>query len=143
VSTRRPSIQSWLAPTFLAPLASAFALVTAYAWLGPVDGVVRWIAWIVGLLAASLWVLPFALIGSLLDVLLLKVKVRMLPSGARAWALNAGAAAASLVSYAVVSPHRWWKLGPWAIVAALLLPPIVALVVSRLAFGQKIEKAER
>lgn len=134
---RRPTIRGWLLPGAVGPFVAAYAAAAAAAFLGPVDGHLRWVVLAVGLAIATVWALLYVLLAALVDVALLSVRLRALPNGRGAWLQGVAAPAAALLSYAVYSPHKWWTMGPWAVVAAVLVPPAVAILASRVALGRR------
>ena len=135
---KRPSIAAWLLPTMVGPFLAMATAVGLYAWLGPLgDLVPRSVFLVVGLLVGSLWAFVYSLVAGLTDLALLAVKVRTLPNGKTAFLSSFLAPLAALATYAVYSPHKWYKFGPWAIVGALLVPLVVAAVGSRVVAGRK------
>lgn len=81
------SFGDWLKPTLLGPLLTTWGLTTLGSVLVGMHALSggRFDNWLVGMLAASFFgaALGVLLIG--VDVLLLKAKMRALPTGARAW----------------------------------------------------------
>lgn len=138
VPYKRPSIPGWLVPLAVAPFLTAYAAVAGYAYLGPMpDYVPRTAFLVVGLAVASLWAPIFTVIQAVIDLLLLAVRVRTLENGLRAWGRAIVAAALPLASYMAYSPHKWWKLGPWSVAIAMLVPMVVSAIVVRVALGRK------
>jgi hypothetical protein len=138
VPYKRPSIAGWLAPVLVAPFVAAYASVAAYAYLGPLPDLVPRTAFlVVGLAVASLWAPLFAVIQGLVDLALLAIRLRMLENGGRAWLRAFVAPLLPLASYAVYSPHNWWKLGPWTVVAAILVPMLLSAVAVRVVSGKR------
>lgn len=138
VPYKRPSIAGWLVPLLVAPFVAAYASVAAYSYLGPLPDLVPRMAFlVVGLAVASLWAPLFSLILVLVDLALLATRMRTLENGGRAWLGALVAPLLPLVSYAVYSPHNWWKLGPWTVVAAVLVPMFISAVVVRVVSGKR------
>ncbi len=134
----RPTVAGWLLPTTVGTFIASYGAVSLYAALGPLpDLVPRTVFWIVGMAVATGWSLLFLLVQSLVDLALLAVRVRTLVNGKAAWFSGLVAPLLPLATYAVYSPHRWWKLGPWAVVAAVLVPMLVSAVGVRLFAAKK------
>jgi len=134
---KRPTIRGWLLPSSLGPFLAAYAAAVITAFFGPVDGHLRWVVLAVGLAVATVWSFVYVLIAGLIDVLLLSIRIRALPNGKHAWLQGFAAPSAALLAYAVYPPHKWWTMGPWAVVIALLVPPVIAILASRIALGKK------
>lgn len=81
------SFAAWLKPTLLGPLLTMWGLTTAGAVLVGMHALSggRFDSWLLGMLLASFFgaALGVLLIGA--DVMLLKAKLRALPTGPRAW----------------------------------------------------------
>lgn len=138
----RPTIAGWLAPTMLGPWISVYSAVSVYAAFGPEGRFLgRWAMWAMGMLAGSLVAAMYVLVLVIADVLLLALRQRMLPTGRRAWAMALGSPLLLGASYVVFAPHGFYKYGPWAIAAALLVPMIVSAFSVRVFAGTKIAKA--
>lgn len=136
---KRPSIGSWLLPTMTGPWLAMVTAVGTYALVGPLhDLVPRWLFFVVGILVGSLWAFLWAVVAGLVDVALLATKMRALPNGKNGWLSSFVAPLVALASYAVYSPHKWYKFGPWAIVIALVVPLVVSAIVGRVAMGKKL-----
>ncbi|HSQ63130.1 MAG TPA: hypothetical protein VLM85_07930 [Polyangiaceae bacterium] len=133
----RPSVAGWLLPTTAGTFIAAYGAVSLYAAIGPVpDLVPRSVFWVVGMALATGWSLVYLLVQSLVDLALLAVRVRTLVNGKAAWFSAIVAPLLPLATYAAYSPHKWWKLGPWAVIIALVAPMLVSAVAIRL-FGAK------
>ena len=138
----RPTIKGWVAPLLLAPWASIYAAVSLFAAFGPEFKYVnRWVVWGIGMLAGSIVAFTYMLLLALVDVLLLAVRVRQLPTGKRAWASAFASPLVFLGSYAVLEPWAYWKGGPWTVLGIVVVPMIVCAIGSRVVFGAKLEKA--
>lgn len=134
----RPSIAGWLLPTTLGTFLSSYGAVSLYAAMGPLpDLVPRTVFWVVGMAVATGWSLLFVLLQSVVDMALLAVRVRTLVNGKTAWLSSFAAPLFPLATYAAYSPHKWWRLGPWAIAIAVLMPMIVSAVGVRLFAAKK------
>lgn len=137
VPYKRPSIPGWLIPLAIGPFVTAYAAVAAYSQLGPLpDYVPRTAFLVVGLAVASLWAPIFAVLQGVVDLLLLAVRFRALENGLRAWGRALLAPAIPLASYMLYSPHKWWKLGPWTVAGAMLVPMVISAIVVPLFFGR-------
>ncbi len=140
----RPTVGGWLRPLLIAPWLSTYGAVTAYAFLGPeIPYTPRWVAWGVGMLAGSIIAFVYVLALTLIDLALLAIRVRQLPTGKGAWLAAFLSPVAFLASYTVLRPWNYWKGGPWAVVAALAIPPLVTAIATRVAFGVKLEKTKK
>jgi hypothetical protein len=138
----RPSIKGWVAPLMLAPWASIYGAVSLFAAFGPEFKYVnRWVVWGIGMIAGTVIAFTYMLLLALIDVLLLAIRVRQLPTGGRAWLSAFGSPLVFLTSYAVLEPWTYWKGGPWTVLGMVVVPMIVVAIVSRVAFGAKIEKS--
>jgi hypothetical protein len=138
----RPTIKGWVAPLLLAPWASVYAAVSLFAAFGPEFKYVnRWVVWGIGMLAGTLVSFVYMLLLALIDVLLLAVRVRQLPTGKKAWLSAFASPLAFLGSYAVLRPWTYWKQGPWVVLGVVVVPMIVAAIASRLFFGSKLRRS--
>jgi hypothetical protein len=134
----RPTVTSWILPTWIAPWLSTYGAVTLFAALGIDWGLIGKIAgWAVGMLLGSVWALAFCLMLTLLDVVLLAAKVRTLPSGGRAWAATLAAPLGVFGIYAVAPPHSFWRYGGWGVTAAVMLPMAFVAAIVRMSAGTK------
>ena len=134
----RPSIAGWLLPTTVGTFLAAYGAVSLYAAIGPLpDLVPRSVFWIVGMAVATGWSLVYVLVQSVVDFALLAIRVRTLVNGKAAWLSAIVAPLLPLATYAVYSPHKWWKLGPWAVLAALLVPMLISAVGVRIFAAKK------
>src|SRR5512140_2061743 len=128
----RPQIGKWIVPAMLGPWLSMSTAATLYAAFGAEQKWgVRWGVWAVGMIAGALLATVFTLIQVLVDVLLLAIRQRRLPTGKAAWIMALGAPLAVVGSYALLSPVDLYKYGPWAIVAGILGPMIVSAFAAR------------
>ena len=135
----RPSIAGWLLPTTIGTFVAAYGAISLYAALGPLPELLpRTVCWVVGMAIATGWALVFILLQSLVDLALLAVRVRTLANGKKAWLSSVAAPLFPLLSYAAYSPHKWWKLGPWAVVIAVLVPMLISAVGVRVVAGKKL-----
>jgi hypothetical protein len=134
----RPSIAGWLLPTTVGTFVAAYGAISLYAALGPLpDLLPRSVFWVVGMAVATGWALAYVLVQSLVDLALLAVRLRTLANGKRAWLSSVVAPLLPILSYAAYSPHKWWKMGPWAVVGAVLIPMVVSAVAVRVVAGKK------
>jgi hypothetical protein len=134
---RRPTLIGWLVPASIGPFVVAYVAAILGAAFGPVGGHLRWVVLVVGLAVATLWASVYVLLATIVDVALLSMKVRTLPTGKNGWIQGFAAPAASLAMYAIHPPHKWFALGPWAVVIAVLVPPVIAIALSRIFLGKK------
>ncbi len=134
---KRPTIRGWLLPSSLGPFVASYAAAVLTAFFGPVDGRLRWVVLAVGLAIATVWSFLYVIIASLVDVALLSIKIRALPNGKNAWLQSFAAPSAALAMYAVYPPHNWWTMGPWAVAIAVLVPPVIAILASKIFLGKK------
>jgi hypothetical protein len=137
MTTPRPTFGRWFRPLFFGTYLGAWGAAAVHAltdprlkWL-PYVGVLKWVIY---LLAFTLLGFVWLLATSAYDVLLLKLRVRMLPSGLRAWGL---AIAAPLLGGAVL---KLWPAasteGLLGWVASTTLPTLLVAAVSRAALGR-------
>lgn len=134
----RPTVGGWLRPTLIAPWISVYAAVTAAAALGIDRGLFgKVVGWALGMMIGSAWTFVFCVMLILVDVALLGVKIRTLPNGKRAWLTSLLSPFAVFGLYTVAPPYQFIKYGPWAVVAAVLVPMFAVALVARLFAGQK------
>jgi len=134
----RPSVAGWLLPTTVGTFIASYGAVSLYAALGPLPELVpRTVFWIIGMAVATGWSLFYVLLQSLVDLALLTIRVRTLVNGRAAWLSAIVAPLFPILTYAVYSPHKWWKLGPWAVAIAVLVPMVIA------AFGVRVIGAKK
>lgn len=134
----RPTVAGWLTPTLLAPWMSVYTAVTAFAALGVDWGLFGKIAgWTVGMVVGSVWAFVFCSMLALVDVALLAVRVRTLPSGRRGWATAFAAPLMVFGVYGIAPPHTFWRFGGWGVTAAVLAPMVIVAILVRLAGGLK------
>ena len=142
---KRPSVGGWLAPAMIGPWLSTYSAVSLYAFLGPeLPYVNRWVAWGVGMALGTLFAGFYVLTLVLLDVLLLAIRQRALPTGSKAWLMAMGAPLIPLVSYMVMKPWTFWKYGAWyGVAASILVPVLVSGLGARVAFGEKVHANQK
>lgn len=140
----RPTIGGWLLPVMIAPWISTYAAVTAYAFLlGPEGDLTRWGLWILGMGLGTLFAGVHMIALVVIDVLLLAIRQRILPTGGRAWLMALLSPLVPLVSYAALKPWTFYKYGPWGIAAVLLLPILFSATGARVAFGLKTQSRQK
>lgn len=134
----RPTFGRWFRPLFLGTYVGSWGAAAVHAvtdprlaWL-PYVGVLKWVLYLAGFtLLAFVWIVAVALY----DVLLLKLRLRTLLTGPRAWGL---ALLAPLVGGVVL---RLWPTGfavafwPW--LAAAVVPTLALAFGSRFALGAR------
>jgi hypothetical protein len=134
----RPSVAGWLLPTTVGTFLASYGAVSLYAALGPLPELVpRTVFWIVGMAVATGWALVYVLLQSVVDLALLAIRVRTLVNGRAAWFSAIVAPLFPIATYVVYSPHKWWKLGPWAVVIAVLVPMLISAVGVRVLSAKK------
>jgi hypothetical protein len=137
----RPTVAGWLAPLMVGPWVSTYGAVSLYAAFGPDHEYVnRWVKWVVGMGFGTLYAAFFVLALAIVDVLLLSLRQRVLPTGRNAWLMATGTPLAGIASYVFMSPLKFYKYGPWAVAAAIVLPVVLSSFTVRIAAGQKISK---
>jgi hypothetical protein len=137
----RPSIAGWLLPTTVGTFVAAYGAVSLYAALGPLpDLVPRAAFWIVGMAIATGWSLVYVLLQSIVDLALLAIRVRTLVNGKIAWLSALVAPLVPIATYVAYSPHKWWKLGPWAVAIAVVVPMLVSALGVRLVAAKATQK---
>jgi hypothetical protein len=135
----RPTVAGWLTPTLIAPWISVYSAVTAFAVLGVDWGLFGKIAgWAVGMLVGSVWAFAFCTMLVFVDLALLAVRIRMLPTGKRGWGASFLAPLMVFGIYSLAPPHTFWPYGWWGVVAAVLAPMGLVALVVRLFGGKKI-----
>ncbi len=134
----RPTVGGWLRPTLIAPWISVYGAVTAAAALGIDRGLFgKVVGWTLGMAIGTVWTFVFCLMLVLVDVALLAVKVRTLPSGKRGWLTGLLSPFAVFAAYTFAPPYEFWRQGPWAVAGAVLIPMFAVALVSRVVAGQK------
>lgn len=134
----RPTVGGWLRPTLIGPWLSVYGTVTAIAGLGIDRGLFgKVIGWTLGMVLGSVWAFVFCTLLVAVDLLLLAVRVRTLPSGRRGWATGLLAPPMVFAVYAVAPPYSFYPYGPWAVVGAVVAPMVVVAALTRLFAGQK------
>ena len=137
---KRPTVGGWLAPVLVGPWVSTYASVTLYAFvLGPEGQVTRWALWALGMALGTLFASAYVLALVLVDVLLLAIRSRILPTGRAAWAMSFFAPLVPLAAYATMKPWTLYKYGPWVIAGAVLAPIVVSAFGARMWFGHKTQ----
>jgi hypothetical protein len=134
----RPTVGGWLRPTLIGPWISVYGAVTAAAALGIDRGIFgKVIGWTLGMIVGTAWTFVFCLMLVLVDVALLAVKVRTLPSGKKGWGAALLSPFVVFGGYVLAPPYQFLKYGPWAVAGAVLLPMLVVAIGARLLAGQK------
>jgi hypothetical protein len=134
----RPTVAGWLTPTLLAPWISVYGAITAFVALGLDRSLFgKGVAWVGAMIAGSLWAFAFCAVLIVTDLLLLGVRVRTLPAGRRGWGTALLSPLAALAIYVAVPPYQFYKAGPWAVIAAVVVPMIAVAFASRVTFGMK------
>lgn len=134
----RPTVGGWLRPTLLGPWISVYAAITAAVLLGVDAGVIgKVLGWAVLMAVGSVWTFVFCIFLVVTDLALLAVKIRTLPNGKRAWLTTTLSPLAVFGIYRVAPPHTFYNYGPWAVVAAILVPMFVVASAVRLFAGAK------
>ena len=134
----RPTVAGWLTPTLIAPWLSTYAAVTAVAALGLDLGLFgKVLGWVAGMLVGSVWAFAFCLVLVVVDVALLAVKVRTLPSGRRGWGTAFLAPLLVFGAYTVAPPYTFIKYGPWSVAAAVAVPMVLVAIATRVIAGIK------
>ncbi len=134
----RPTVSGWLTPTLIAPWISVYGAVTALAALGIDRGLFgKVLGWTLGMVVGSVWAFAFCLVLVVVDLALLGVRARTLPTGRRGWASAFLSPLAVLGTYIAVPPYRFYPSGPWAIAAAVVVPMVAIAIAARVFAGQK------
>src|SRR4051812_8993670 len=121
----RPTIAGWLVPVLFGPWISVYSAVSLYAAFGPEGRFLgRWVVWSLGMLAGSLGAAMYVTLLVLVDLLLLALRQRTLPTGLRGWGMAMGSPLLVMGSYVLFAPHGYYRQGPWAIAAAMLIPMV-------------------
>jgi hypothetical protein len=123
------------------PWLSIAVAVSLYAACGPEHRFIgRWGLWAIGMAAGALVSAVYTLIQVLVDVTLLALRQRAFATGRNAWLMASGGSLAVCASYVVMAPWKFYKHGPWGVVAAILAPILVVTLGVRLFAGPRIEK---
>ena len=139
--TGNARIGAWFSALFFGSFLGAWAFATlgalleprfSWKWL-PYVGTVKWVVYMA---VFTLVALAQTLLLALVDVLLLKTSVRMLPTGWRAGASAFFAPAAVGATLRFFPTMMGFAFGPWLLSALGVL--LVVGVGMRLAFGEKI-----
>lgn len=134
----RPTAAGWLTPTLIAPWISVYGAVTAFAALGVDWGLFGKVAgWAVGMVVGSVWAFVFCSMLVLVDLALLVVRTRTLPTGKRGWGTALAAPLMVFGIYGVAPPHTFWSYGGWGVAAAVLVPMVAVAVLVRIVGGMK------
>ncbi len=138
----RPTLGAWMRPLLLGTFAGGWAFAAASASLHRIP---QWLAWL-PYLTIGKWVLWFLaltglaiaqlLVFAAIDVALLKLKVRTLPTGLRAFAV--AFVATPLVGLSLrLWPALGWNVGAWFLTAMALLAGVGLAL--RVVFGKQID----
>lgn len=134
----RPTVGGWLRPTLIAPWLSTYGAVTAVAVLGIDRGLFgKGVAWALGMTIGTVWAFVYCLMLLVVDLALLGVKVRTLPSGKRGWGAALLSPLAVFATYVAVPPYKFYVYGPWAVAGAVLVPMLLVAVATRVFAGAK------
>ena len=131
------SLTSWMGPAFLGTILSSWVSVTLFVLLGkPAPVVHPLLTWALLVLPATGVAFGLATTMLVVDVLLLKVKMRAVPTGGPAWAM-------ALVSPLLVGVSYWlyrpgYHGGVGAMLVSIAGPVVLSAVVVRVAFGKKL-----
>jgi hypothetical protein len=134
-------LASWIGPTYVGAIASSWVAVTAYLFLARPKPVLDnlWLTWLILVALATPVASTLATTMLALDVILLKLKVRALPTGRPAWGM-------ALLAPIPVAAALWYLLpGSAASAAALALsvavPVLASALTVRLTLGSSIKSA--
>jgi hypothetical protein len=134
-------LASWIGPTYVGAIASSWVVVTAYLFLAKPRPVLDnpWLTWLILVAIATPVASVLATTMLTLDVLLLKFKVRALPTGRPAWGM-------ALLAPIPVAAALWYLLpGSAASASALALsvaaPVLASALAVRLGLGSSIDRA--
>jgi hypothetical protein len=134
----RPTVGGWLRPTLIAPWLSTYGAVTAATVLGVDRGLFgKGVAWALGMTLGTVWAFVYCLVLVVVDLLLLGVKVRTLPTGGRGWGVALLSPLAVFATYFAVPPYKFYASGPWAIAAAVLVPMVAVAIGTRILGGAR------
>jgi hypothetical protein len=143
MKTGNARIGAWFSALFFGSFLGAWAFATlgalveprfSWRWL-PYVGTVKWLVYMA---VFTLVAVAQALVLGLVDVVLLKTGVRMLPTGWRAWACAFFAPAAVGATLRFFPSVMGFAFTPWLLSAVCVL--VVVSVGMRLAFGEKIQR---
>jgi len=134
-------LASWIGPTYVGAIASSWVAITAYLFLAKPNPVLGnpWLTWLILVAVATPIASVLATTMVVVDVLLLKLKVRALPTGKPAWGM-------ALLAPVPVAAALWYLLpGSAASATALALsvaaPVLASALAVRLSLGSSIKNA--
>jgi hypothetical protein len=134
-------LTSWMGPAFLGTMLSAWASVTLYVLLGkhePIFGKLV-INWLIAVAIATPVAATLAGTMLVLDVFLLKLKVRTLPTGGAAWGMALLSPLPVVAAYLLFRPS--FTFGPWGFALSVLAPVLSSALVVRILMGRRINNA--
>lgn len=135
-------IASWIGPAYVGTITSSWVAVTAYLFLAKPKPILdnSWLTWLLMVIVATPIASTLATTMLALDVLLLKLKVRALPTGQTAW----GMAFLAPVPVAATFWYLWPNLSnsASAIVFSIAAPILASALMTRLSLGAAIKKGE-
>lgn len=120
-TARKTTIGAWFRPLLFGTFLGAWAFATVSGFLK--GGVPTWMLY---LFLANAFAAGQVLVLALVDVVLLRAKVRALPTGREAW-LMAMMIPTAVGLWRAFASSSWWVLGPM----------FVASLAVRLVFGRK------
>lgn len=122
-TARKTTIGAWFRPLLVGTFLGAWGFATVSGFLK--GGVPTWMLY---LFLANAFAAGQVMVLGLVDIVLLKAKVRALPTGREAW-LMAMAIPAIVGAWRMFASSSWWVLGPMFVVS----------VGVRLVFGRKTD----
>lgn len=130
--TQRPSVASWMASVVVGTYAGAWGFASLSAALR--GGLVKWV--VLMAFCSALAAAEVVILGAI-DTILLWLRVRMLPSGQRAWLGSA------LSMVLVLGLGMGWPFaryfGPSGLVLSIVAPLIAVPLVVRLILGERCD----
>lgn len=124
-------IAPWLLPTLLGPLVGA----TAYVWALSMGSNVPRFAWVLAWLVACGFAWAVGGLMAVTDFALLKLKLRTLPTGWRAWVM--GTLAPMPVFFSWQKLLKYAVTGWVPLLLTFFLPMLVTALVLRVALGTR------
>jgi hypothetical protein len=129
---QRPSIASWMASVVVGTYAGAWGFATLSAFMR--GGLVKWV--VLMAFCSALAAAEVVVLGAI-DTILLWLRVRMLPTGRKAW-LGSVLSMVLVLGLGMGWPFAKY-LGPSGLILSVLAPLIAVPLVVRLILGERCD----
>jgi hypothetical protein len=134
-------VASWVGPAYVGAITSSWVAVSAYLLMAKPKPVLdnQWLTWLLGVAVATPIATALATTMLVLDIFLLKFKVRALPTGGSAWRM----AMLAPVPVAAAFWYLWPNLASsgTALALSLAAPVVGSALAVRLTLGNQIKNA--